>query len=112
MRTPSTMMSANPTGRRLRRETYFHSRAGWRAVPYSDLPKDKQDALEALERLTLRHKVVAEDQAQAIARLITEDPSFQFPPPQPPEEAAPTEAGGEAAEASSADEAEPAPSPS
>lgn len=50
-------------------------------MPYSHLPKEKAEALEALERLLLRHKLVGEEQARRAARLITGDEGFLFPQP-------------------------------
>lgn len=58
-------------------------------MPYSHLPRDKAEALEALERL-LRAHVVDEDKARAAARLISGDPAIPFPaPPAAPPPAAP-----------------------
>lgn len=49
--------------------------------------KDPSEALGALERLLLRHKVLTLEEAQAAARLITGDPNVVFPPAAPPKPA-------------------------
>lgn len=52
--------------------------------------KDVQDALAALERLALRHKVISVEDARAAARLLANDPHLEFPPPRPPPAATPS----------------------
>ena len=42
---------------------------------------DPKEALAALERLVHRHHLLSEDEARRAARLITNDPGFEFPPP-------------------------------
>lgn len=59
----------------------------------SEPARDAHEALSALERL-YRRKAVSLEEAQAAARLLTEDPSFVFPPP------APEKPAGEASAAS------------
>lgn len=56
---------------------------------YGNLPKEKLDALEALERLA-RNGVVTPEEALRAARLIAGDPSLAFPlPAEQPAAAAP-----------------------
>jgi hypothetical protein len=63
-------------------------------VPYSHLPRETAEPLEALERLLLRHRVIGEEQARAAARLITGDETFVFPQPRL-QHPAPTQAAEE-----------------
>lgn len=88
-------------------------------MPYADLPKEKAEALEALERLVLRHKLLSEDEGRRIARVVAEDPSLKFPAPRPVKAVVPAEGEPVGTEsAAAADEAkddgatESAPSPS
>lgn len=73
-------------------------------MPYSQLPKEKAEALEALERLVTRHKLVGEDEGRRIARVITEDPSFEFPPARAEPEAAAAAGGADGNEGGGSDE--------
>lgn len=50
-------------------------------MPNAQQSRDVAEALEALERLLHRYKVIDEQQAQAAARLITGDESFVLPSP-------------------------------
>ena len=51
------------------------------AATYS---REAQDAIQALDRLVHRHKLLSLDQGKSAARIITGDENVEFPPPRPP----------------------------
>jgi hypothetical protein len=53
------------------------------AGPAPGAQREASDALAALERLVSRHKLLTPEQALQAARIITGDPTFEFPPPRP-----------------------------
>lgn len=53
----------------------------------AQLSKDQHEAIQALERLSVRRHVLTVDEARAIARQIAGDPAFEFPPKPAPREA-------------------------
>lgn len=51
--------------------------------------REAQDALQALDRLVQRHKLLSLEQGKSAARLIAGDENVEFPLPRPPPPAPP-----------------------
>jgi hypothetical protein len=45
--------------------------------------REAQDAIQALDRLVHRHKLLSLEQGKTAARLVTGDENVEFPPPRP-----------------------------
>src|SRR5438552_3735297 len=80
------------------------------AATYS---REAQDALQALDRLVHRHRLLSLDQGKSAARLITGDENVEFPlpKPEPPARAAPAPAAEPAPAMAPAREAAAQPAP-
>lgn len=66
-------------------------------------PADAREVLGALERLVQRHRVVSMDDAKRAARLLMNDPAFEFPPPKAVAPAEPVPPGAPPADAGASD---------